>query len=41
MNDNSMSLLPEDGVAGTLVARADGVFKYRGRSGEPDGEPAA
>lgn len=27
--------------AGTLVARADGVFKYRGRSGEPDGEPVA
>lgn len=27
--------------AGRLVARGDGVFKYRGRSGDPDGEPAA
>ncbi len=27
--------------ADRLVARADGVFKYRGRSGEPEGEPAA
>ena len=26
---------------GRLVARGDGVFKYRGRSGEPDGEPVA
>jgi uncharacterized protein (TIGR00369 family) len=26
--------------AGRLVARGDGVFKYRGRSGEPEGEPA-
>ena len=27
--------------AGRLVARGDGVFKYRGSSGDPDGEPAA
>ena len=25
--------------AGRLVARGDGVFKYRGRSGDPDGGP--
>lgn len=26
--------------AGRLVAKADGVFRYRGRSGEPEGESA-